>query len=74
MAFLEYSNIGIKGLAGAVPKNIINNYEYTLFFPEEEVKKIVDKVGIKERRFADKDTCASATSCFAAANKLFSRI
>ena len=70
MAFLEYSNIGIKGLAGAVPKNIINNYEYTLFFPEEEVKKIVDKVGIKERRFADKDTCASDL-CFAAANKLF---
>ena len=71
MALLEYSDIGILGMAGAVPKKVINNYEYTSHFSKDEVKKVVDKVGIKERRFADKDTCSSDL-CFAAADKLFS--
>lgn len=69
MALLEYSNIGILGMAGAVPKKIINNYEYTSHFSKEEVKMVVDKVGIKERRFVDSQTCSSDL-CFAAANKL----
>jgi 3-oxoacyl-[acyl-carrier-protein] synthase-3 len=71
MAFLEYADIGILGMAGAIPKRIVNNYEYVDYFSAEEVKKVVDKIGIKERRFADKDTCASDL-CFAAATKLFS--
>ena len=70
MAFLTYENIGILGMAGAVPKNVINNYEYTEHFSAEEVKKVVDKVGIKERRFAEPGTCSSDL-CFAAAEKLF---
>ena len=38
-------------------------------WPEEEVKKVVDKVGVSERRFADVKTCASDLCC-AAAEKL----
>ena len=38
-------------------------------WPEEEVKKVVDKVGVTERRFADKNTCASDL-CYAAAERL----
>jgi len=38
-------------------------------WPEEEVKKVVDKVGVTERRFADDKTCASDLCC-AAAEKL----
>ena len=69
MALLEFKNIGIKGIAAAVPKTVINNYEYTRYFPAEDVKDIVDKVGIYERRFADDDTCASDL-CYHAAEKL----
>jgi 3-oxoacyl-[acyl-carrier-protein] synthase-3 len=70
MATLTFHNIGIQGIAAAVPKNTINNYEYTEHFPKEDVKEIVDKTGVKERRFAEIGTCASDL-CFAAANQLF---
>lgn len=69
MALLEFKNIGITGMAAAVPKNVINNYEYTQYFPAEDVKDIVDKVGIFERRFAEEGTCASDL-CFHASEKL----
>jgi len=69
MAFLEYKGVGIKAMAAAVPSTVINNYEYTQYFPAEEVKEVVDKVGVYERRFADKNTCSSDL-CFAAAEKL----
>lgn len=69
MAFLKFNGIGITAMAGAVPKKIIKNLEYTEFFPEEQVKEVVEKVGIYERRFADEQTCSSDL-CFAAAQKL----
>jgi 3-oxoacyl-[acyl-carrier-protein] synthase-3 len=69
VALLKYNTIGISGMAACVPKNTIDNYEYTQYFDKEDVKEIVDKVGIKQRRFAEKDTCSSDL-CFAAAEKL----
>ena len=70
MAFLKFNGVGITALAGAVPSTVIENYKYTQFFPEDQVREVVDKVGIFERRFADSKTCASDL-CFAAAEKLF---
>lgn len=69
MAFLSYEGIGITAMAAAVPSRTINNYEYTAYFPADQVKEVVDKVGIYERRFADVETCSSDL-CFAAAEKL----
>lgn len=69
MAFLKFNNVGISSLAAAVPKRVINNYEYTEFFPKEEVKEVVDKIGVYERRFTD-DKTTSSDLCFAAAEKL----
>ena len=70
MAILTFNNIGITALSACVPKQIIDNYSYDLdIWPEDEVRKVVDKVGVKERRFADSATCASDL-CFAAAEKL----
>ena len=69
MAFLTYEGIGVTAMAAAVPKKVINNYEYTEFFPADQVKEVVDKVGIFERRFADENTCSSDL-CYAAAEKL----
>lgn len=70
MAILKFNNVGITAMAACVPKNIIDNYHYDLdLWPEEEVKKVVDKVGVAERRFAAEKTCSSDL-CFAAAEKL----
>lgn len=69
MAILNFKGVGVTALAGAVPQRIIHNYEYTDYFPADQVKEVVDKVGIIERRFADKETCSSDL-CFAAAKKL----
>ena len=69
MAYLSYSNIGIAGIAACVPKQKIDNYHYTQYFPEDVVRKVVDKIGIYERRFADEHTCASDL-CYAAAERL----
>lgn len=70
MAILTFKNVGITAMAACVPKNIVDNYHYGLdIWPEDEVKKVVDKVGVAQRRFADVNTCASDL-CFAAAEKL----
>lgn len=70
MALIKYNNVGISAIAACVPSRIINNYEYDLdIWPQEEVKKVVDKVGVFERRFVDDNTCASDL-CLAAAEKL----
>lgn len=69
MAFIAFDGIGIQGIAGAVPRQVINNYEYTEYFDSDAVKEIVDKTGIKERRFAPANICSSDL-CYAAAEKL----
>lgn len=70
MAILHFNNVGITALSACVPKNVIDNYHYGLdVWPEDEVRKVVDKVGVTERRFADENTCSSDL-CYAAAEKL----
>lgn len=70
MALFSFKGVGITGMAAAVPANIIDNYKYDLdIWPEEEVRQVVDKVGVKQRRFADEKTCSSDL-CYAAAEKL----
>ncbi|MBR4722717.1 MAG: ketoacyl-ACP synthase III [Muribaculaceae bacterium] len=69
MAFLHFNGVGISALAACVPSNVIDNYNYTKYFPADEVKAVVDKIGVFERRFADEKTCASDL-CYAAAERL----
>lgn len=69
MARLQFSNTGIKGMAAAVPSDVIDNLSYTEHFPAEDVKEIVEKTGIRQRRFAPAGMCASDL-CFMAAEKL----
>lgn len=69
MAILKFNSVGITAMAGAVPSHVIENLKYTEHFPEDQVKEVVEKVGIYERRFADAETCSSDL-CFAAAQKL----
>lgn len=69
MAFQKFNGVGITAMAAAVPTHIIDNLSYTQYFPEDQVKEVVEKVGIYKRRFADEKTCSSDL-CFAAAQKL----
>ena len=69
MAFLKFDGVGITALAAAVPHTVIDNLKYTEYFPEDQVREVVEKVGIYQRRFADDKTCSSDL-CFAAAEKL----
>jgi 3-oxoacyl-[acyl-carrier-protein] synthase III len=71
MARLQFSNTGIAGMAAAVPSNTIDNLSYTMHFPAEDVKEIVEKTGIRQRRFAPEGMCASDL-CFKAAEQLIS--
>ncbi|MDM1039137.1 3-oxoacyl-ACP synthase III family protein [Myroides odoratimimus] len=69
MALIKYTDVGILGISACVPKNVINNYEYTEYFSKEDVKDVVDKIGVIERRFVSEDQCSSDL-CFVAAEKL----
>jgi 3-oxoacyl-[acyl-carrier-protein] synthase-3 len=73
MGLLSFNNIGITGISAAVPKNVINNYEFDKYFKKEEIKEVIDKIGVRERRFADDKTCSSDL-CYAAAEKLLTEL
>lgn len=73
MGLLQFDCVGISGLAAAVPKKVINNYEPNLYFNADEVREVIEKIGVKERRFVDQNTCSSDL-CFAAAEKLISEM
>ena len=66
MAIFKYSGIGISGISAAAPKEKYNNLVHNDFFTEKEVKSIIDKTGIKERRVASSNICASDLCYFAA--------
>ena len=46
MAFMNFKGVGIKALAAAVPRTVIDNLNYTEYFPADQVKEVVEKVGI----------------------------
>ncbi|NMA30799.1 MAG: ketoacyl-ACP synthase III [Candidatus Methanofastidiosa archaeon] len=69
MALIKYKNVQIKALSACVPKNINRNADLGYLIPEEEIEKTINSIGIREKRFADKDVCSSDL-CFKAAEKL----
>jgi 3-oxoacyl-[acyl-carrier-protein] synthase-3 len=69
MANLQFKDVSILGMSGAVPKHTIVNRDYTAHFDKDTVGEIVDKTGVEERRFAP-DGMTSSDLCFAAATKL----
>lgn len=73
MAFIQIPNVAIKGVAACVPKNVQRNEALTDIVPADELKKIIDSVGIIERRYVDDNTCASDL-CYAAAEQLLTEM
>jgi 3-oxoacyl-[acyl-carrier-protein] synthase-3 len=70
MAKIIYEGIGITAVSACVPKKISSNYDMDHIMSKEEIVKTVDSIGIKEKRFAEDNVCASDL-CFSAAEKLF---
>jgi 3-oxoacyl-[acyl-carrier-protein] synthase-3 len=70
MAIINFNNVNIIGISACVPKNISSNFELLQDYPKDEVDKIINNIGIKEKRHVDLNTTA-ADLCFKAAEKLF---
>lgn len=69
MAVIKYNKVGIKAMSACVPKKIAYNKDLTYLMLDDEVEKIINSVGIHERRICDEDVFASDL-CFRAAKKL----
>lgn len=69
MAVIKYKGVGIVGMSACVPKNISKNVDLTDLISSEEIDKVINNIGIVEKRFVDKDVTASDL-CFVAAEKL----
>jgi len=70
MATIKFGNVGIRAISACVPKTIVDNNTLINILPEEDVLKTIENIGIREKRFADKDVCSSDL-CFKAAEQLF---
>lgn len=69
MATIKYKNVGIKAIAACVPSTVVYNKDLSSIMPEEEIQKVIESVGIHERRICDPETFASDL-CYKAAKKL----
>ena len=69
MAFITYNNVGIKAVSACVPPKKVYNKDLSYLIPEEDIEKIINSIGIRERREAEKDVCSSDL-CFKAAEQL----
>lgn len=72
MAFFSIQDIAIKGIAAAVPSNIISNWDYELL-TESEKKLLIKTTGVEQRRAATNGLTTSDL-CFEAAKKLFDEL
>lgn len=71
MANFRFNGIGIRAISACVPAEISRNEDALKnLVPAEEIEKTVNAIGIREKRIAPQNVCASDL-CFAAAEKLF---
>jgi 3-oxoacyl-[acyl-carrier-protein] synthase-3 len=73
MALLKFNGVGISGLSAAVPQKIYYNRTDNKYFASEDAEKIVDKIGVEERRIAENNTCSSDLG-LAAADRLLAEM
>ena len=70
MAFFNYKNIRVAGVACAVPKNEVKTETYKPLFGDEEVEKFMEMTGVRaSRRTLEHQTCSDLG--FRAASELF---
>lgn len=59
MATIRYNNVGIKAMSACVPRGVVFNKDLGYLIPEEDIQKTIDSIGVRERRIADPNVCAS---------------
>ncbi len=69
MATIRYNGVGINAMAACVPAKKAYNRDLSDIMPADEVEKMINSVGIHERRICDDDVFASDL-CYKAARKL----
>ena len=69
MATIRYNNVGIRAMSACVPEGKFHNNDLGYLIPKEEIQKTIDSIGVRERRIADADVCASDLA-FKAATRL----
>lgn len=67
------NNVEIKGIAAAVPDNVIKSEEYNDVFGEESVQRFINMTGIKKRHVALEKQCASDL-CYVATKRLLDKL
>lgn len=72
MAFFSTHNTKIAGIAAAVPKNEISNWDYE-HLTEQEKKMLIKTIGVEKKRFAPKHITTSDLG-YAASEKLISEL
>lgn len=70
MALLYFDSCCIKGIAASVPKNVVDNSNFSTNLSDKDREKIIEKTGIQQRRFV-KSSQSSTDLAFDAAEKLF---
>lgn len=73
MANLNFSNVKIIGISACVPQKVSSNLDLLVDYPIEEAEKIINNIGIKEKRHVDNDT-TSSDLCYKAADKLLTEM
>jgi len=66
-------DVDIKGIACAVPEQIINNEDYASVFGKENVQKFINLTGVKTRYVAKDEQCTSDL-CYVAAKELMKKL
>lgn len=69
MAKIHYHNVGITAISACVPSTRFSNYDLGYMVPADAIEKLVNTIGIKEKRLATPDVCASDL-CYKAAKQL----
>jgi 3-oxoacyl-[acyl-carrier-protein] synthase III len=69
MATIKFKNVGMKSISACVPKKVFSNYDLGYMMPKDTIEKLIGSIGIKEKRFAEKDVCTSDL-CYKAAKQL----
>ena len=65
-----FTDVGVRSIASAIPKNVLDLKTLGSVFGDETVEKIIASTGISEVRIADPDK-TTADYCVAAAEELF---
>jgi len=69
MAVIKYKGVGIKAMAACVPKNVSKNCDLTDLIPPDEIDKVINNIGIIEKRYVS-DGVTASDLCYEAANQL----